>query len=184
MSDLLLEKAYNCFIVYLDRLNYGRTNQNYCLLYDAILTLANDITDKQFVEYFEANLDCGTRYELQITEDMERKILWTLNSSEIVLDTFVWNEIPVPEDGTFQFTTNSLGGFNYLYISIPQGVNSYFFNELNMQIFDSLAAPTAPNQIFHLVGTMTLENGSVNNVYRKDDVYNTYNPVLFKVKIY
>ena len=184
MSNILLEKAYNCFIVYLDRLSYGKVNQSYCLLYDAILAIANNIQEPQYIQYFENNLDCINMYYLNITDSMNRKILWTLHDSDILLNSFSWNEIDAPINDTYQFTTNSKISFNYLYVSIPQGVNSMIFNELNVQIFDSLVGPNATNQLFSLVGTMTLPNGSVNNVYRKNDVYNTYNPVLFKVKIY
>lgn len=183
-SNVLLEKAYNCYIAYLDNLNYGKVTQNYCLLYDAILMIANDITDQQYVEYFESNLDCNRRYVLNITDDMGRQILWTLNDSEVVLGNFNWTTIDAPINTTYQFTTNSLGGFNYVYISVPQTVNMLIFNELNVQIQDSLAPGTNPNQLFTLVGTMTLENGNTNNVWKKKDVYNTINPVLFKVKIY
>lgn len=180
----LLEKAYNCYIRFLNRLNYGNVTQNYCLLYDAILYIANDLDEEQFYQYFVNNLDCGTRYPLDITEDMDRLILWTLNESSVVLNTFQWNTIPAPADGTFSFTTNQLEGYNWLYISVPQDVNMYIYNELNMQLYDSLAPVDGVNQLFNLVGTMTTVNGDTNNVYRKNEVFNSHNRPLFKVKIY
>jgi hypothetical protein len=182
MSDLLLEKAYNCYIVYLDNLNYGKVSQNYCLLYDAILTISNNIEDKKYIQYFENNLNCSDLFPLNITADVNRKILWTLNNSSTVLSSFVWNEIPVPKNGLFSFTTNSLPGFNYLYISIPQSTQIIILNELNMQIYDSLSSSSSTNQLFELVGTQTV-GGTANNVYKKKNVYNTFNGVLFKVQI-
>lgn len=183
MNTLLLEKAFNCYLIYLDNLNYGKVSQSYCLLYDAILMISNNIDDKKFAQYFENNLDCPKLHSLNITEDMNRKILWTLNSSPTLLSSFTWNEIPTPSNGVFQFTTNNLYGFNYLYVSIPQDVETILYNELDMQIYNSTVAPSGSNQLFELVGTMNVGN-TINNVYKKKNVYNTNNGVLFKVKIY
>lgn len=183
MNDTLLQKAYNCYLVFLDNLNYGKVNQNYCLVYDAILLIANNIEDKQYIQYFENNLECGSLYTLNITTDMNRKILWTLSSSSTPLDNFVWNEIAANKNATYQFTTNSLPGFNYLYIATPQDKSVIIYNELNMPVFDSSAAPNGNNQLFELVGTKTVGNNT-NNIYKKKNVYNTFNPVLFKVQIY
>lgn len=183
MSNILLQKAYDCYLIYLDNLNYGRVNQNDCLVYDAILAIANNITDKQFIQYFEENLLCGNLYPLTLTDDMDRFILWVLDPSETLLSNFVWNEIPAPTNTVYPFTTNSLYGFNYLYVSVPQNVNFTIENELNITIYDSSLPAEATNQLFALAGTMTLDNGTVNNVYRKTNVYNTHNPILFKVRL-
>jgi len=185
MNNILLEKAYNCYMIYLDHLNYGKVNQNYCMVYGAILAIANNITDEQFVQYFEEHLLCeNPLYKLTITEDMDRYILWTLSPSDVLLSNFSWNEIPAPTNTTYPFTTNSLYGFNYLYVSVPQNENFIIYNELNMSLYDSSIGAGELNQIFTLIGTMTLDNGNVNNVYKKNDVYNTNNSVLFKVRLY
>jgi hypothetical protein len=177
----LLEKAYNCYLVYLDNLNYGNVTQNDCLLYDAILTIANNIQEEQYIQYFVANLFCGNKYPLTITSDMNRLIAWTLNESETVSNTFDWHLINAPTNVTYPIQTNSEVGFRYFYLSIPQGSNFTVTNELNMQLYDSALPKENLNQIFTFVGTATMENGQVNNIYRKDDVYNATNSVLFKV---
>lgn len=182
MTDTLLQKAYNCYLVFLDNLNYGKVSKNYCLIYDAILCIANNVEDKQFIQYFENNLECGSLYSLNITTDMNRKILWTLNSSSTVLDGFSWNQISVPKNGTYEFTTNSLTGFNYLYIATPQEATVIIYNELNIPVFNSTLPTNSSNQLFELVGTKTVGT-TTNNVYKKKNVYNTFNPVLFKVQI-
>jgi len=56
--DNLLEKSYNCYIRYLNKLNKGNTEQDYCILYGAILCLKANITDKKYIEYFTNNLNC------------------------------------------------------------------------------------------------------------------------------
>lgn len=182
----LLEKAYNCYIRYLNKLNYGTVTQNYCLLYDSILYIANDINDEQFYQYFVNNLNCkgaGSSFELDITDNMDRLILWTLNSSDTVLGTFTWNTVPAPQSGNYSFVTNSVSGYNWLYLSVPQDVNLLIYNELNIQLYDSNIAAGNPSQLFTLVGTMTTVNGHTNNVYRKNDVFNSLNSVLFKITI-
>lgn len=57
--DNLLEKTYNCYISYLNNLNFGKTEQNYSLIYGAILVLKYNITDARTVQYFENNLHCN-----------------------------------------------------------------------------------------------------------------------------
>lgn len=60
----LLNKSYNSYIYFLDNLNNGNTNYEYELLYQAILCLKNNITDKKYVEYFESNLLLPIRYNI------------------------------------------------------------------------------------------------------------------------
>lgn len=180
----LLQKAYDCYLVYLDNLNYGNVTQNDCLLYDAILAIANDITEEQYLQYFVANLFCGGKYPLTITSDMDRLIAWTLNESETVQPDFDWHSLGAPTNTTYPIHTNTEVGFRFFYLSVPQGVNILVTNELDMTLYDSALPVDAQNQLFSLVGTMTMENGQTNNVFRKDDVFNATNSVLFNVKLY
>lgn len=180
----LLQRAYNCYLVYLDNLNYGKVDQNYCLVYDAILTIANNIEEEQYREYFIANLLCGERYPLTITTDMDRQLAWTLNESETVTNMFDWHYLGTPSNTTYFINTNALVGFNFFHLSIPQGTNFMVQNELNIVLYDSSLPASGVNQIFSLTGTMTMPNGYTNNTFKKDDVYNTTNSVLFKVTLY
>lgn len=181
----LLNRAYNCYLVYLDNLNYGKVDQNYCLLYDAVLTIANNIDEEKYMQYFVANLLCASPYNnLEITDDMDRIMAWTLNSSETVTNEFDWHEISTPTNKTYPINTNTEVGFRFFYLSVPQGTNFIVTNELNMQLYDSALPADNPSQIFSLMGTVTMDNGQTNNVYRKDDVYNASNSVLFNVKLY
>jgi hypothetical protein len=54
----ILEKAYNCYIRYLSNLEYGKTDQDYKLLYGATLLLKNKITDEKFIQCFDNRLIC------------------------------------------------------------------------------------------------------------------------------
>lgn len=55
----LLQKTYNCYISYLNNLNFGKVNQKYDLLYGSIIFLKSGITDAKVIEYFESNLNCN-----------------------------------------------------------------------------------------------------------------------------
>lgn len=56
--DKLLTKSFNCYMAFLTRLNKGNTSQDYCILYDSILCLKHNITEKKYLEYFTNNLNC------------------------------------------------------------------------------------------------------------------------------
>lgn len=183
MNELLI-RAYNCYLVHLDNLNFGRTDKTYCLLYDAILTIANDIQEEQFIEYFVANLFCPENFPLELTKDMNRVIAWTLNDSDIVQNSFNWNIINAPINDTYPIQTNKLIGFNFFYLSIPQGTNFIVYNELNMVLYDSALPANHNNQLFSFKETMLMNNNQTNNIFRKNDIYNTSNSVLFKIKLY
>lgn len=62
--DNLFNSTYNCYIFFLNNLNYGRINQDYSILYDSILCLKENIIDAQYVEYFENNLTCTILYQI------------------------------------------------------------------------------------------------------------------------
>lgn len=57
--DNLIEKSYNCYIFFLNNLNFGKVNQNYDLLYNSILLIHSGITEQRYIEYFESNLNCN-----------------------------------------------------------------------------------------------------------------------------
>jgi len=182
MDSILLEKTYNCYLTYLDKLAYGKTDQDTCLLYGAIQLMSNDISSSRYSQFFSENLMCPDRFILNITEDMDKHILWVLDTSA-QLGQFNWNDIPAPADGLYEFTTNSVASFNFLYVAVPQNTKITIYNELNMVIYDSELPVNANNQLFHLVGTKTLDNGTINDVYRKDDVFNSTHSVMFKIKL-
>ena len=55
----LLQKTYNCYIFFLNNLNFGKVNQNYDLVYNATLLINSGITEPRYIEYFESNLNCN-----------------------------------------------------------------------------------------------------------------------------
>lgn len=180
----LIEKAYNCYIAYLNRLNYGKVDQSYCLLYDAILAIANDITEEKYLEYFINNLTCPILYQIEEAENINRMISWTLSSEETPDATFSWTELAAQTDTTYYVITSELVGFNFFYVSVPQSSNCIIYNELDMVLYNSTLSAADPSQAFSLAGTLTTSEGQANNILRKNDVYNTTHPVLFKVKLF
>ena len=178
----LLEKTYNCYIRFLDNLNYGRISYPYDILYDATLCLKNNITDAKYVQFFENNLVCPIRYPIVITSTMKRMIGWYLspNGSNT---TFIWNEKEVPTNTTYYIDVTAKSGFNYLYFSIPQNVRFTIYNTLDIQLYDS-SLPDSASQLFMLTGTTTTSKGATNNVFRKKDVYATSTPTTYKIKIW
>lgn len=180
----LLEKAYNCYMYFVTNVLYGRTNQDYDMLYGATLMLKNNITNQSLTECFENRLNCPTLYSLAGIDSAAKLITWTLNTALNVNDTFVWNEIPYSQEGVYTFNTTSTPGFNFLYISIPQDTDMFIHNSMDIILLDTGRPSSDDDQLFHLVGTYTTSTGSINNVFRKNDVYNSNNPVFFKLKIY
>lgn len=178
----LLEKAYNCYISFLTNLNYGRISVPYDILYDSILCLKNDITDTKYSQYFQSNLFCPIKFPIVITPTMERMIGWFLNPDPNA-STFIWNEKEAPSLTTYYIDVTAKSGFNYLYFSIPQGVNFTIYNTLDIVLFDS-QLPDSASQLFMLIGTTTTSKGATNNVFRKKDVYATSSPITYKIKLY
>lgn len=179
----LLEKAYNCYIAYLDRLNYGRVSQNYSLLYDSILCLKNVISEEKFIQYFENNLLCPERFALNITTAMERIIAWDLSTSYTAL-SFIWNELPAPMLASYNFTTDAEFGLSFLYLAVPPDANFILYNSLGFVIHDSTIDQNANGQNFKLYGSALMSNGSTNNVWRKDEPYDSSKPIDFKIKLF
>ena len=179
----LLQKAYNCYITYLDGLNYGRYSQNYCLLYDSILCLKNVITDEKYIQYFDNNLLCPERFTLNITEQMERIIAWDLSTS-YTSNSFVWNDLIAPMLATYTFNTDAEVGLHFIYLAIPQDVNFIVYNSLGFILHDSTKPQTDPGQNFQLYGTAIMSNGSTNNVWRKNDPFDSGREIEFKIKIF
>ena len=158
----LLEKAYNCYITYLDRLNFGRTNQDYGLLYNACLAIDNNISVEQYNQFFINNLLCPTKYILHMDE-ISNIIAWDL-STKIDETSFIWKETQAPSSGTYTITVGSESGLHFVYFSIPQDVEFKIYNALDMVLHDSTLIETAPGQLFKLAGTTMTSNGSTNNV--------------------
>ena len=84
----LLEKVINCFSTYLTRLSYGVTEQDYELLYDAVLLLKNNLDEDRYIQYYYNNLQCPVAFKLVISEQALRMISHTLSTSEALLPSF------------------------------------------------------------------------------------------------
>lgn len=183
MANELLSKAYNCYLQFLSNMNYGRINQCYSLLYDAILSLKENITDIQYTQYFENNLICPEVFTLNEIEPM-RILAWHLNSNSDA-SSYVWEEIMVPTLGEYSFTTHTKYGLNFLYLSIPPNTNFIVYNALGNVIHNSTLPEGGTNQLFTLVGTSLMTNGAINQVWKKIDPFNTTTyPIDFKVKLF
>lgn len=178
----LLEKSYNCYMNFLDGLNYGRNSLKYDILQNAILCLKNNITEIRYVQYFENNLTCKKRYPLNITTTMERIIAWYLSPNPDT-STFIWNEKEAPSLTTYYIDVAAKSGFNYLYFSLPQDVSFIIYNSLDMVLYNS-TLPDSAAQLFMLVGTSTTSKGAINSVFRKKDVYATSTPITYKIKLF
>lgn len=178
----LLEKSYNCYITFLDNLNYGRISIKYDILQNSILCLKNNITEVRYVQYFENNLTCKKRYPLNITTEMERIIAWYLSPNPDT-STFIWNEKDAPSLTTYYIDVTAKSGFNYLYFSVPQDVSFIIYNSLDIELFNS-TLPDSASQLFMLTGTSTTSKGAINNVFRKKDVYATSSPITYKIKLF
>lgn len=177
----LEEKVVNCFSSFIKALNCGKTDRDYCLLYDAILLLKNNITEDKYVQYFNNNLTCPIIIDLVKTDEMDRIIGFTLNSSDTVLETFTWTETESTNLKTYNITTNSVSGYNFLYFSTPPGTNVRIYDALNNLLFDS---STPGNYEFELAGSVETSKGQTNVVYKKKNVYNSINPVTFTVSLF
>ena len=180
--DKLLEKAINCFSSYLTRLNCGMTQQNYELLYGAVLLLKNNINDTKYIQYFYNNLICSSAIKLTITDAMNRVIGFELSTSEVILPEFVWSETNTPTLGTYTIITDSVPGYNFLYFSIPPGVNVIIYDALGNVLFNS-SIPSGGYE-FELVGTKETSKGQNNVVYKKKNVYNSTNPIPFTINLF
>lgn len=178
----LLEKVLNCYKAHLTNLTYGITNRNYSLLYGAVLLLKNNITEDRFVEYFYNNLTCTGNIVLPQTEEELDLISWTINSSDVVLENFVFTSFSAPTVGTYSITTNSVVGYNFLYITAPENRGVKIYDSLTELVFDS--SVPSENYEFSEVGEIIVSNNKTNKVYRKNNVYNSYNPVTYYIKIY
>jgi hypothetical protein len=68
-------------------------------------------------------------------------------------------------------------------LALPKDKKVKIQNELNVTVYDSELSPNNGNQLFSFIGTIT-KHGVTNDVYRKDDVFNSTNEVTFKIKLY
>ena len=184
MSSTLLSKTYNCYIKYLNNINYGRFQQDYCLLYDAILSLKENIIDKQFVQYFESNLFCPELTTINISQEMAKIFAWDLNVSDVAT-SFSWKETAVTQLGDFNFTTNTQYGLNFLYIAIPPGVNFIIYDVLGNILHNSTLPEGTPQQEFTMVGSSRMSTGVMNVTWKKINPFSTTTyPVQFKIKLF
>lgn len=177
----LLEKVVNCYKYYLTRLTYGITNQDYNLLYGATLLLKNNITDTKYIEFFNNNLSCQGNIVLlepEITTDL---LAWTLNTSTVVQENFIFNSFPVPIIGTYSITTSSVFEYNFLYLSVPSNKAIQIYDSLSDLVYDSEVAGAYE---FSYVGDLLMSNNKENKVLRKNNVFNSHNLVTYYIKIY
>jgi hypothetical protein len=87
-------------------------------------------------------------------------------------------------DGIYTFTTLSVDGFNFLYLSVPEGKALKIQNSLDIILYDSERPSSDDDQQFCITGKIVTSNGTINNVFRKNDIYNSHNPAFFKIRIY
>lgn len=177
----LLEKALNCYSTYLTRLSIGKTDQNYDLLYDAILLLKNNVSESKYTQYYENNLTCQTVTRLEEVPEGDKVIGFELSTSETILESFEWVETPATTLKTYTITTDSVLGYNFLYFSIPSDANVIIYDALNTVIYNSEVS--SPLYAFELVGTALTSNNQINKVYRKKNVYNSNNPITFNINL-
>lgn len=55
----LLQKTYNCYIILLNNINFGKTDGKYDIIYWSTLFLRSEIDNPAIVEYFKNNLKCN-----------------------------------------------------------------------------------------------------------------------------
>lgn len=177
----LIQKVANCYQYYLNRLSYGITSQNYDLLYNAVLFLKSGLTDARFEEFFTNNLTCVGDIVLPQIDSITSMIAWALNSTGTVDPSTVFMSSEIPDFGTFSITTNSITGYNYLYIAVPKNKNIQIYDQMTNLMFDSTVSGSYD---FTYVENLTMSNQSIDAVYRKNDVFNTYNPITYYVKIF
>lgn len=178
----LEEKVVNCYKYYLTRLTYGITNQNYCMLYGAILAIKNNITDTKYTQYFYNNLNCPNMGVTFPTKSTSYDVFsWTLSPSSTVQSNFVWNNIRIGTGGTFTLRTPSTMGYNFLYITAPVNRGIKIYDEMSDLVFNSTGSGSYE---FAAVGEIVTGNHRTNIVYRKNNVYNTYNSVTYYITIF
>lgn len=176
---MLKEKIVNCYKQYLTKLNCGIIGQNYCLLYKAILSVKNNISDKKYVEFFENNLNCPITIKLTAMDKIPNVISWV--EATVLSNDTVFTEISAPTAGNYTILTNKVPGYNFLYITAPSDRNVRIYDDFNDIVFDSKAAGTYQ---FSYVGNLTTSNGSINKIYRKNNVYNSNVQVPYYINLY
>lgn len=107
---------------------------------------------------------------------MVNRIYWTLNSSEQVAGGEKWSNVDISNRSDYYITSPTVYGFNFLFLMIPNNKSCQVYNMINLLLFDSRLPSN--NQLFEKINEI---NGY--SVFKKKDVYNTYNPVTFKIKL-
>ena len=178
----LMGKVVNCYQTFLTYLTYGITNQNYELLYDANLLLRNEITDEKFRQYFYNNLKCSSNINLNESVTVNNKVIsWTLNDSDILTNLFNWSEVNVTAAQTYNINSGSTTGYYYMYLSVPKDTRILIYDELGNLLFDASDSNTDE---FEPCGMIQTSYGNINTVYKKKNMFNAKNPIVFTIKIY
>lgn len=180
----LLEKVYNCYLYFINGISKGNIDQDYKNLFGSVLFLKNNIENIRLEQCMETKLNCPIVFPIEQIDTGGRVISWSLSSQDYLNNSFVWNNIAVEKFGIYTINTTQTPGFNFIYISVPQDVNVSIKNSLDIEIFNSTLPQNLQNQLFSLAGTVVTSTGEINNVYKKDDVFNTFNPVTFKIKLF
>lgn len=107
---------------------------------------------------------------------MDNTISWKIDSSKYLINDNTWSDIPIIKKSDYYITTNSVDGFNFLYITLPKKLRFSIYNKLNFMLYDSALED---NQLF-----LKIHENDYFLTLRKRDVYNTHNPVTFKITIY
>ena len=108
---------------------------------------------------------------------MDKVIAWTVNSSDNLNNTFAWEDVKISKRKDYYITNEIVDGFNFLYICLPKNTKFTIYNSLNLVLFDSSLPENG-----QLFTTIFKDNEYL--ILRKKDVYNTRNPVTFKITIY
>lgn len=106
---------------------------------------------------------------------------WGLSQSETIDENLVWNKIQYNSGTTTTLVNNIVPGYNFLYISVPKDSSLAIYNALNILLYNNLLDDSG--QLFSYIGEYQTPGGATNDVYRKNDVYNTGQQVLFYLTI-
>jgi len=176
----LIEKSINCYIQYINNLSYGIQPGNYEILYKSILLLKNNITDAKYIEYFNNNLVCRTTVKLVEQLTNLDVISWAVAEEDTLPESPNFLTTSAPYAGKYKITTPSVIGYNFLYITAPKHKNIRIYDEMNDLLFDS----SYINNEFVYSGNVITQKGRTNAVYRKNNVFNTLNPIIYYITLY
>lgn len=177
--DNLMEKALTCYKKYLTNLNCGVTDQCYDMLYNALIYNDSGLNNQTYYQYFFNNLKCGGSVTPTIGYSGD-VISIAVSSEETIDNTFEWDELEVSEPRIYTLVSQSIPGYNYVYISVPNNKNFKITDALGNILYDSTSQG---NYSFEYAGKITTDNNRTNKAYKKTNVFNTINPVKFNVEL-